>query len=310
MNDREFVQLIWDAISDALAKEGFGLGGGLAMRAHGIVDRETQDIDAFRKDPLLSDPEAFERAEASITALLSGRGFTVEKLFHQDFGRKFEVTGTERDSEGDLLSTTIDLGRDRLPGGFAEIPGYGSVVNRDDMAGMKMRALWERQAERDYVDYGYDFGTAGSRLDALARDLPVVRDRWQRLNPAPLRPIPVLVGGGGERKTLRITAEHADIWHGFGDPDTIRHKHLVLDSWCERIGRDPLAIERSAGVAFSPSRVPEVSTIDHGAQAQALFDVGTRLFTLSLTTPPYDLGPVRDVLAWRDEVNASRADAR
>ena len=164
--------------------------------------------------------------------------------------------------------------------------------------------------ERDYVDYGYDFGTAGSRLDALARDLPVVRDRWQRLNPAPLRPIPVLVGGGGERKTLRITAEHADIWHGFGDPDTIRHKHLVLDSWCERIGRDPLAIERSAGVAFSPSRVPEVSTIDHGAQAQALFDVGTRLFTLSLTTPPYDLGPVRDVLAWRDEVNASRADAR
>lgn len=153
MNDREFVQLIWDAISDALAKEGFGLGGGLAMRAHGIVDRETQDIDAFRKDPLLSDPEAFERAEASITALLSGRGFTVEKLFHQDFGRKFEVTGTERDSEGDLLSTTIDLGRDRLPGGFAEIPGYGSVVNRDDMAGMKMRALWERQAERDYVDY-------------------------------------------------------------------------------------------------------------------------------------------------------------
>ena len=56
--------------------------------------------------------------------------------------------------------------------------------------------------------------------------------------------------------------------------------------------------------------MPEVSTIDHGAQAQALFDVGTRLFTLSLTTPPYDLGPVRDVLAWRDEVNASRADPR
>ena len=161
--------------------------------------------------------------------------------------------------------------------------------------------------ERDYVDYGFDFGTPGSRLDALARDLPVLKDRWTRLNPPPTRAIPVLVGGGGERKTLRITAEHADIWHGFGDPATIRHKHLVLDEWCDRVGRDPLAIERSAGVAYTPARLPEDATLDFAGQAHALFDVGTRLFTISLTTPPYDLGPIREVLAWRDAVNASRA---
>lgn len=161
--------------------------------------------------------------------------------------------------------------------------------------------------ERDYVDYGFDFGTPGSRLDALARDLPVLKDRWTRLNPLPTRAIPVLVGGGGERKTLRITAEHADIWHGFGDPATIRHKHLVLDEWCDRVGRDPLAIERSAGVAYTPARLPEDATLDFAGQAQALFEVGTRLFTISLTTPPYDLGPIREVLAWRDAVNASRA---
>jgi probable F420-dependent oxidoreductase len=161
--------------------------------------------------------------------------------------------------------------------------------------------------ERDYVDYGFDFGTPGTRLDALARDLPVLKDRWTRLNPLPTRAIPVLVGGGGERKTLRITAEHADIWHGFGDPATIRHKHLVLDEWCDRVGRDPLAIERSAGVAYTPARLPEDATLDFAGQAQALFEVGTRLFTISLTTPPYDLGPIREVLAWRDAVNASRA---
>jgi alkanesulfonate monooxygenase SsuD/methylene tetrahydromethanopterin reductase-like flavin-dependent oxidoreductase (luciferase family) len=155
--------------------------------------------------------------------------------------------------------------------------------------------------------YGFDFGTPGSRLDALARDLPVLKDRWTRLNPLPTRAIPVLVGGGGERKTLRITAEHADIWHGFGDPATIRHKHLVLDEWCDRVGRDPLAIERSAGVAYTPARLPEDATLDFAGQAQALFEVGTRLFTISLTTPPYDLGPIREVLAWRDAVNASRA---
>lgn len=60
-------------------------------------------------------------------------------------------------------------------------------------------------------------------------------------------------GGGGELRTLRIVAEHADIWHGFGDAETIAHKHDVLDRWCERVGRDPSEIVRSAGVAPTPA---------------------------------------------------------
>ena len=118
------------------------------MRAHGIVDRDTQDVDAFRRDPILSQPEAFDRAEAGITARLVEAGLYVEKVFHQDFGRRFEVTDV-----GSSRSTNIDLGRDRFPRPFVKIAGYGVVVNRDDMAGMKMRALYERHAERDYVDY-------------------------------------------------------------------------------------------------------------------------------------------------------------
>src|SRR3954471_10542950 len=46
--------------------------------------------------------------------------------------------------------------------------------------------------ERDYDEYGYDFGTVGTRLDALARDLPIIEDRWAKLNPPPVRKIPVL----------------------------------------------------------------------------------------------------------------------
>lgn len=153
--------------------------------------------------------------------------------------------------------------------------------------------------ERDYREYGYEFGTAGRRLDALARDLPLVKARWARLNPPPTRDIPVLIGGGGERKTLRIVAEHADIWHGFGDARTIAHKHRVLDEWCARIGRDPGEIERSAGVSARPGRFPE-DVRDYAAAAEELYAVGTRLFTVGSSGPKYDLGPVRDLVAWRD----------
>lgn len=145
---------------------------------------------------------------------------------------------------------------------------------------------------RDYDEYGYDFGTKGSRLDDLARALPRIESRWKALNPPPQREIPVMIGGGGEKKTLRIVARHADIWHGFGGADTIAHKHRVLERHCADIGRDPAEIERSAGVN---ARQPEA--------AEDYYAVGTRLFTMGLSGPDYDLAPVQDWLAWREQKN-------
>ncbi|WP_088318422.1 LLM class F420-dependent oxidoreductase [Kineosporia sp. R_H_3] len=151
--------------------------------------------------------------------------------------------------------------------------------------------------ERDYAEYGYAFGTPGSRLGDLEQALPRIERRWAALNPAPTRRIPVLVGGGGEKKTLRYTARHADIWHGFGDPDTLARKHTVLDEWCVTEGRDPDEIERSASAADkAPDEIGE-----------ALLRVGTRLVTLGLTGPKYDLGLTRDWVAWRDDVNRQQA---
>jgi probable F420-dependent oxidoreductase len=157
--------------------------------------------------------------------------------------------------------------------------------------------------ERDFDEYGYEFGTAGGRLDALEQDLAVIKDRWTRLNPPPTRRIPILIGGGGERKTLRIVAEHATIWHSFGNPTTIARKHEVLDEWCARVGRDPEAITRSAGVAPSPGRYAE-QVASYSTNAQAFYDVGTRLFTIGLSGERYgDLDKVRELVAWRDDVN-------
>ncbi|TDE12960.1 LLM class F420-dependent oxidoreductase [Jiangella asiatica] len=148
--------------------------------------------------------------------------------------------------------------------------------------------------QRDYDEYGYEFGTAGSRLDDLGEALPRIRSRWEKLNPPPTRDIPILIGGGGEKKTLRHTAEHATIWHAFGDAATLRHKAGVLDSWCAQVGRDPSEIERSTAVSGRPGR-----------KAEELVDVGVTLFTISASGPSYDLSIVPEWVTWRDRVNAA-----
>lgn len=148
--------------------------------------------------------------------------------------------------------------------------------------------------EKDYSEYGYEFGTAGSRLADLAAALPRIEKRLGRLNPAPTRRIPVLIGGGGEKKTLRLVARHADIWHGFGKPDVIRHKNEVLDHWCRTEGRDPATIERSAGL--------DAGRVD---LAEKMLAAGATQITLGMNGPHYDMGPVADWVAWRDEKNAA-----
>jgi probable F420-dependent oxidoreductase len=153
--------------------------------------------------------------------------------------------------------------------------------------------------ERDYIEYGYEFGTAGQRLDALSEALPRIEARWEKLTPAPTRKIPVLIGGGGEKKTLRIVAQHADIWHSFSDTETLERKLGVLRDWCEKVGRNFDDIEISTGVSSRPG----VGV--GGAEAlDAQYALGARLFTLGISGPDISLDGVRELVAWRDKANA------
>ncbi|MBC9957635.1 LLM class F420-dependent oxidoreductase [Yimella sp. cx-51] len=157
--------------------------------------------------------------------------------------------------------------------------------------------------ERDYTEYGYEFGTAGSRLDDLAEALPRIEARYAALNPAPTRTIPTLIGGGGEKKTLKLVAKHGDIWHSFADPEVLKHKLTVLQGHCDVVGRDMSEIEVSVGVGGMgrEGRSPDAPEVE-GAP---LYDLGARLFTMGVGGPDYDLEVVKPWLAWRDQLNAS-----
>jgi len=146
--------------------------------------------------------------------------------------------------------------------------------------------------ERDYDEYGYEFGTPGTRLDDLARGLGRIEARWAQLNPAPTRRIPVLIGGKGEQKTLRLVARHADIWHSFVRPEDIAHKVSVIERWAETDG-----VDASDLIISSEAHRQSLEFAD------PLYEAGARLITIAFMGPDFDYDLVRGWLRWRDAKN-------
>ena len=139
--------------------------------------------------------------------------------------------------------------------------------------------------ERDYVEYGYEFGTAASRLQELAAALPRIQDRLAKLNPPPLQqPLPLLIGGAGEKVTLKLVAQHATMWNAFGDPPEYQRKSRILDDWCAKVGRDPAEIERTINIR--PDALGRLDDYEAVGVQHAILMVGH----------PYDLAPLRAAL--------------
>jgi alkanesulfonate monooxygenase SsuD/methylene tetrahydromethanopterin reductase-like flavin-dependent oxidoreductase (luciferase family) len=118
----------------------------------------------------------------------------------------------------------------------------------------------------EHTAFGIDFGTGfGQRLDWMDEATAAIRSlldgktvssdgngRYEfadlHLNPLPVQEhLPIMIGGSGEKKTLRTVAAYADQWNAFGSPETLAHKDEVLRSHCADVGRNPDEIERTVG---------------------------------------------------------------
>jgi alkanesulfonate monooxygenase SsuD/methylene tetrahydromethanopterin reductase-like flavin-dependent oxidoreductase (luciferase family) len=138
-------------------------------------------------------------------------------------------------------------------------------------------------------------------LRDLECGIEIIKARWARDEPKPVRgTIPLLIGGGGEKVTLRIAAQHADLWHGFGSPEVWGRKNRILDDWCARVGRSPVAIERSAFIADEFSQAPIKDMRRHYDTLEAYVAAGANHIYYGLGTP-FDLSPIVSLLEWRDQ---------
>ena len=115
----------------------------------------------------------------------------------------------------------------------------------------------------EHEQYGIELSPVKQRLDRFEESLHVLNGLLRRprttvdgdyyrltdavCEPKPVQqPLPLLIGAKGEKRMLRMVAEHADAWNCWGEPELIAHKSRVLDEHCAAVGRDPAAVARTA----------------------------------------------------------------
>jgi probable F420-dependent oxidoreductase len=200
-------------------------------------------------------------------------------------GKNFEcwslLAAMAADTTGPRLGTLVTSIGYRNPDLLADVARTVDVLSEGRVT-LGLGAGW---FERDYREYGFDFGTAWSRLAALEEGIGRIRRRLALLDPPPAGPLPLLVGGGGERVTLRIVARHADAWNTFGPPETWRAKNRRLDRWCEEVGRSPTSIERTVTL----TERSELADVE-----RYLADGATHI--ILGCPPPFDFAALRELL--------------
>jgi F420-dependent oxidoreductase-like protein len=165
-----------------------------------------------------------------------------------------------RETSGVRLATLVTGVTYRNPALLAKMATTLDITS-SGRAILGLGAAWN---ESEHDGYGYEFPRVGERMDRLdealtiaklmfTEDRPSFGGKHYRIHeaynvPRPVQPggPPILIGGGGEQRTLRIAAKHADMTHWFPlGFDVLRHKTEVLEGYCADISRDPSMIERT-----------------------------------------------------------------
>jgi F420-dependent oxidoreductase-like protein len=167
----------------------------------------------------------------------------------------------------------------RHPAVVAKMAAQVDIISKGRLL-LGLGAGWQ---QNEHEAYGIPFYTTRERLERLNEACEIILSLWTqsrssfsgryyRLSDAPLEPKPVqkphpelMIGGGGERVTLRIVARHADHWNVWAGPQLLAHKSKILEEHCARLGRESSTIKRSVNMALLiTSRKDEVDQLADG----------------------------------------------
>lgn len=194
------------------------------------------------------------------------------------------------------IGTLVTCAGFRTPDLLADMARTVDHLSARDGTGRLILGIGAGWAERDFTEYGYPYPAVGQRIDELARSTARVRARWEQLTPPPTRRIPLLIGGDGERRTLRVVAAEADIWHSFAEPAELARKATVLRNHCAAVGRDHEEIEIS-----TTARIRVRGTNVDTSIVDAQYEAGATLLIAAVVPPRIELEPLRHLLTWRDD---------
>ena len=260
------------------------------------------DIDELGFDDLWSNDHFFPQAAAGVGALGQLDGPVIE-----GWSILFGWAGlTSRARLGCLVSG----GGYRNPGLLVKMATALDHAS-NGRAALGLGAGW---FEREHHAFGFEFPPLGQRLDRMGEAAAICRGlldgssvtydgQWfsavdARNDPPPLQArLPIAIGGSGEKRTLRIVAEYADIWNADqDDPESFRRRSEILDEHCRAVGRDPRSIERTAGLpapCIRPTREEAVQALTATLQHQAM----PREAALRMASGSPFAGPVEMVVA-------------
>ena len=230
-------------------------------------------IDFLPGDPANLAPTLLASAKAAEDA--GATMFTLADHFFQmeDVGRAEDPFLEGYTSLGFLAgqTTTITLAllvtgvTYRHPGVLAKTVTTLDVLSQ----GRSMFGIGAAWYEREHVALGIPYPPLRDRFEMLEETLQICLQMWSDDNgpyrgkhyqlaeticePAPIRRPPILIGGGGEKKTLRLVAQYADVWNSTdSEPDQLKHKIEVLKRHCDTVGRDVTEIRKTVGLFADP----------------------------------------------------------